>query len=84
MAKERRRSVSSKKKKKKQSRERREKKQKEDETEASSCIGMRFRRVVKCACKKLPMAKRKKFLHLLVVAAQNIFSLSVCFFLSLY
>ena len=42
-----------------------------------------FRRVVKCACHKIANGEEeKKFLHLLVAAAQNIFSLSVCFFLS--
>jgi ABC-type uncharacterized transport system ATPase component len=72
-----------KKKKKKHAAEREEsEKTKKMNNELLRALVRGFRRVVKCACHKIANGEEKKFLHLLVVAAQNIFSLSVCFFLS--
>ena len=72
-----------KKKKKKHAAEREEsEKTKKMNNELLRALVRGFRRVVKCACHKIAGEEEKKILHLLVVAAQNIFSLSVCFFLS--
>ena len=73
-----------KKKKKKHAAEREEsEKTKKMNNELLRALVRGFRRVVKCACHKIANGEEEKnFLHLLVVAAQNIFSLSVCFFLS--